>query len=112
MGEMYIQSELGYGDGGSGDKIKGGDMLIFRMEIVQINGPTKRAVMCNLKTRENCDDDEVKVLDEWAAKPLAEVEAEIKSIKKKTEGTLKAGMREKILAPLKLLKQIAKAKKK
>merc|ERR1711974_569044 len=31
--EMYIPSELGYGDGGSGDKIKGGDVLIFRMEI-------------------------------------------------------------------------------
>merc|ERR1719218_536431 len=26
--EMYIPSELGYGDGGSGDKIKGGDVLV------------------------------------------------------------------------------------
>ena len=29
-------AELGYGDGGSGSKIKGGDVLIFRMEILKI----------------------------------------------------------------------------
>jgi len=36
--EMYIPSDLGYGDGGSGPKIKGGDVLIFRMEILKIQG--------------------------------------------------------------------------
>merc|ERR1712226_1301910 len=66
--EMYIPSELGYGDGGSGEKIKGGDVLIFRMEILKIKGGRKRAVKCDLKTRENCDDAEVKVLDAWASK--------------------------------------------
>merc|ERR1712061_650108 len=55
--EMYIPSELGYGDGGSGDKIKGGDVLIFRMEILRIEGGKKRAYHCNLKTKENCDPD-------------------------------------------------------
>merc|ERR1712190_299722 len=39
--EMYIPSELGYGEGGSGAKIKGGDVLVFRMEILSIKGGKK-----------------------------------------------------------------------
>lgn len=31
--EMFIPSELGYGDQGSGADIKGGDVLVFTMEI-------------------------------------------------------------------------------
>merc|ERR1719340_24440 len=69
--EMYIPSELGYGDGGSGEKIKGGDVLIFRMELLKINGGKKRAVHCNVKTKEGCDEDEVKILDKWASVEMA-----------------------------------------
>ena len=32
----YIPSELGYGDSGSPPKIKGGDPLVFQMEIIKI----------------------------------------------------------------------------
>ena len=42
--EMYIPSELGYGERGSGADIKGGDVLVFTMEILEINGPTRDAV--------------------------------------------------------------------
>ena len=35
---MYIPSELGYGDSGSPPKIGGGDALIFKMEILEIQG--------------------------------------------------------------------------
>eukprot|EP01052_Picozoa_sp_SAG31_P026676 SAG31_NODE_2435_length_5703_cov_2.125446_4_plen_66_part_00 len=41
--ELYIPSELGYGDSGSGADIGGGDVLVFTMEIIKINGPTKSA---------------------------------------------------------------------
>merc|ERR1712070_420024 len=71
--EMYIPSELGYGDGGSGAKIKGGDVLIFRMEILKIQGGKVRATKCDFKTRENCEDDEISVLDKWGKKSVAEV---------------------------------------
>merc|ERR1719461_1949294 len=74
--EMYIPSELGYGDGGSGDKIKGGDVLIFRMELLKINGGKKRAVHCNLKTKENCEEDEIEILDKWASVEMADIDAE------------------------------------
>merc|ERR1719213_409805 len=63
--QMYIPSELGYGDGGFGDKIKGGDVLIFRMDILKIKGDKVRAAKCDLKTREDCDDDELAILDKW-----------------------------------------------
>lgn len=41
--QMFIPSELGYGDGGQGADIGGGDVLVFTMEILKINGPTKPA---------------------------------------------------------------------
>jgi len=110
--EMYIPSELGYGDGGSGEKIKGGDVLIFRMEILKILGGKKRAYKCDLKTRENCEPEENAVLDQWATKPVADIEGWVKALTEKLQGTLKAGEREKVQAPLKILKQILKARKK
>lgn len=108
--EMYIPSELGYGDGGSGEKIKGGDVLIFRMELLKINGGKKRAVHCNVKTKEGCDEDEVKILDKWASVEMADVDAEIKRLDTLLGGTLKAGIREGLQPTLSMLKKIRKAK--
>jgi FKBP-type peptidyl-prolyl cis-trans isomerase FklB len=39
--EMFIPSDLAYGNGGRPPKIGGGDCLIFTMEIVKIKGGTK-----------------------------------------------------------------------
>merc|ERR1719171_19362 len=36
--EMYIPSDLAYGDRGAGGKIPGGATLIFQMEIIKIKG--------------------------------------------------------------------------
>jgi len=36
--EMYIPSELAYGDRGAGGKIPGGAALVFTMEILKIKG--------------------------------------------------------------------------
>merc|ERR1719330_1642755 len=54
--EMYIPSELGYGDGGSGAKIKGGDVLVFRMEILKIKGEKKPADKCDVQSLSGCND--------------------------------------------------------
>merc|ERR1719230_1652129 len=54
--QMYIPSALGYGDGGSGAKIKGGDVLIFNMEIIKINGASKPAERCDVATLKGCND--------------------------------------------------------
>ena len=38
--EMYIPSDLAYGDKGAGGKIPGGAALVFQMEIIKIKGDT------------------------------------------------------------------------
>merc|ERR1712014_511608 len=53
--EMYIPSDLGYGDGGQGGKIKGGDVLIFRMEILNISGDKKPADKCDIESKKGCN---------------------------------------------------------
>jgi hypothetical protein len=45
---MYIPSELGYGERGSPPKIGGGDVLIFIMEILSIDGNTTPALKCSI----------------------------------------------------------------
>lgn len=110
--EMYIPSELGYGESGSGDKIKGGEMLIFRMELLKIKGKKKRVVHCDLKTQENCDPEEVEILNEYGDMSLDELQKKIKAIEEKTSGALKSGEREKYDLKLKVLQALKKNVKK
>ena len=58
--EMYIPSELGYGDSGSPPKIGGGDALVFKMEILEIQGGKVPAVKCDPTTEDmaDCNDKE------------------------------------------------------
>jgi len=68
--EMYIPSELGYGDSGSPPKIGGGDVLIFIMEILAIEGESITALKCSIVSNDNnnCNDREqsyVLKVTEW-----------------------------------------------
>jgi FKBP-type peptidyl-prolyl cis-trans isomerase FklB len=64
--EMYIPSDLAYGDAGSGPKIKGGETLIFQMEIKQIKGGKRNALTCRVN-KEGCNDKEVAFIDKVSA---------------------------------------------
>merc|ERR1712066_730817 len=66
--EMYIPSELGYGDSGSPPKIGGGDVLVFTMEIVKILGDKVPAITCDPVSKEGCDEKEAKYVDKTVAK--------------------------------------------
>ena len=39
--ELYIPSDLGYGDRGAGGKIPGGAVLIFTLEMIKVKGASK-----------------------------------------------------------------------
>lgn len=39
--ELYIPSELGYGDRDRGKFIKGGDVLVFTLEMLKVKGDSK-----------------------------------------------------------------------
>ena len=43
LGKRYIPSELAYGDSGQGGDIKGGDVLVFTLHMIKINGAGKPA---------------------------------------------------------------------
>lgn len=61
--EMYIPSELGYGDSGSPPKIGGGDVLVFIMEIIKINGDKVPAIKCVPSTKAGCNEKEVAYIE-------------------------------------------------
>merc|ERR1712150_105956 len=51
--ELYIPSDIAYGDSGSPPKIGPGDALIFTLELLKIEGST-----CEISTLKGCDDKE------------------------------------------------------
>lgn len=61
--ELYIPSELAYGERGSPPKIGGGEALIFVMEMIEITGPKVAAMKCNVETYENCNEKEKSYVD-------------------------------------------------
>jgi len=78
--EMYIPSELGYGDRGSPPKIGGGDVLVFTMEIIKINGNKVPASRCNVKTLEGCDEKESTYINAKKSLDAAALAAEVKRL--------------------------------
>merc|ERR1719482_2286175 len=79
--EMYIPSELGYGDRGSPPKIGGGDVLVFTMEILKIKGGKVPASRCNVKTLEGCDEKETKYIEGKRSLDKAVLETELARLK-------------------------------
>jgi len=64
--ELYIPSDLAYGDRGSPPKIPGGSVLVFKIEILEILVEDKAAlplaIKCNATSKENCNDKEINYL--------------------------------------------------
>lgn len=54
--ELYIPSELAYGERGSPPKIPGDSALVFTIEMLEIKGEKVIALKCNPSTLEDCND--------------------------------------------------------
>jgi len=87
--EMYIPSELGYGESGSPPKIGGGDVLVFTMEILKINGNKKPASRCDIKTLEGCTDKQKEYVSKQKEKGKDKIESELKRLNNMKGGTMK-----------------------
>merc|ERR1712217_614325 len=106
--EMYIPSELGYGDGGSGAKIKGGDVLIFRMEILKINGGKVAADRCDQESLKGCNDKQKKYLEKQQQATKEKRKSELERLKGMQGGQMKEDKLSWILSRIGLLAKLTK----
>merc|ERR1711935_670701 len=84
--EMYISSEMGYGERGSPPKIPGGSVLVFVMEIIEILGDDKVPAMrcklegADLKPSDSCNERETKFVEKVKNWDLVKVGKEIERL--------------------------------
>merc|ERR1712194_732634 len=83
--QMYIPSELGYGDD-AGAKFKSGDALIFDMEIVKIEGETKAAKRCDVETLKGCNDKAKAYIGKQQKATSVKLQSELKRLEGMTAG--------------------------
>merc|ERR1712230_334018 len=76
--EMYIPSDLAYGESGSPPKIPGGSALVFRMEILKIKGGKVDAVTCDPKSLEGCNDREKSFIEKMKGSDAEKLKKELK----------------------------------
>merc|ERR1719162_1207965 len=82
--EIYVPSDLGYGDNGSPPKIGPGDALVFVMEIIEIEGGKVPALKCtvdfssgDVKSTTDCNAKEQKYAEKVASWDMPKVTKEI-----------------------------------
>lgn len=82
--EVYIPSDLAYGDSGSGAKIKGGDTLIFKMECIKIKGDKVPAFTCDAADPDlaGCNDREKKYIAKKTSLSAEKIDEEINRLTK------------------------------
>jgi hypothetical protein len=96
--ELYIPSDLAYGDRGSPPKIPGDSALVFTIEMITIQGEKVTALKCNPSTLEECDAKMIAYINK-AKKKFGgdgdELEEEIARLMKMTKG---GGMKDELKA--------------
>lgn len=111
--ELYIPSDLAYGDRGSPPKIGGGDALIFKLEMIKINGDKVPANRCDPADPKGCSDKEKKYIAKQEKKNLdsAGLEKEIARLEKMSAKKMKASLTGWINQRKAILKKMLDAKK-
>merc|ERR1711907_726297 len=106
--EMYIPSELGYGDSGSPPKIGGGDALIFTMEIIKIKGGTKPAITCNPKDLSGCNDKEKAFVEKQKTNPKDKLQKELERLERMKGKDMKPSLQEWLMRRVNILSKLSK----
>merc|ERR1711935_377895 len=87
--EMYIPSDLAYGEGGSPPKIPGGSALIFRMEIIKIKGGKVDAITCDPSSLTGCSDKEKAFVEKMNAAGPEKMKKELQRLHKMSGSSMK-----------------------
>merc|ERR1712008_518893 len=103
--EMYIPSELGYGDSGSPPKIKGGDVLVFTMDYPN-QGREKPASRRDVKSPEKCTDKEKEYIGKQSAKGKEAIATELKRLEGMRGSSMKEDKRSWLNSRVKLLSRM------
>jgi len=110
--ELYIPSDLAYGDGGSPPKIGGGDTLIFKIEIIKINGDKVPALNCDAATATGCNEKETKYIEDRKEWTQEKVNTEVARLNKiKAKGAMKPALMNWIERRLNILNQLTSSGK-
>jgi FKBP-type peptidyl-prolyl cis-trans isomerase FklB len=110
--ELYIPSELGYGDAGSGAKIPGGSVLVFQMEILELQGNEADwvpALKCDAVSKEKCSDREKTYLEKvggWDDAKKSSEKTRINKILDADDGKLKTDLADWMRRRLHILEQL------
>ncbi|KNC85209.1 hypothetical protein SARC_02587 [Sphaeroforma arctica JP610] len=108
--ELYIPSELAYGERGSGAKIPGGAALVFTIEMLEILGDKVDAWKCNVVTKEHCTDRENTYIDKMSAKGIDDNQKELERVTKINKGKLKPELKNWNSVRIKILEGLATPK--
>ncbi|CAK9069693.1 Outer membrane protein MIP (Macrophage infectivity potentiator) (Peptidyl-prolyl cis-trans isomerase) (PPIase) (Rotamase) [Durusdinium trenchii] len=108
--ELYIPSELAYGENGP-PEIGAGAVLIFRIELVKIQGDKVPAVRCDASTLEGCNDREQAYVAKQKGKSDADIDKELARLVEMAKARMKPELAEWILRRKSILQQLATAEK-
>merc|ERR1711865_626967 len=106
--EMYIPSDLAYGEGGSPPKIPGGSALIFRMEIIKIKGDKVDAITCEPATLKGCNDKEKAFVEKMKASPADKLKSELSRLQRMNGGSMKPELQSWMVRRLNVLTKMTK----
>merc|ERR1711934_3728 len=106
--EMYIPSDLAYGEGGSPPKIPGGSALIFRMDIIKIKGDKVDAITCDPASLEGCNDKEKAFVEKMKAKDAEALKKELKRLQGMNGGSMKPELQQWMQRRINVLSKMTK----
>merc|ERR1712086_764745 len=106
--EMYIPSDLAYGERGSPSKIPGGSALVFRMEIIKIKGDKKPAMTCDPPTLVGCNDKEKAFVEKMKSAEPEKLKKELKRLQGMNGGAMKPELQQWMARRINVLTQMTK----
>jgi len=79
--ELYIPSDLAYGDRGSPPKIPAGATLIFTLELLEIQGDKVDAITCDPHSKDGCNEKEIKYIEKKISLAADKLATELERLK-------------------------------